>query len=119
MNKKGFTLVELIAVLVLIILITLITFPNLRNLMDNNGAKEFTTYQDMMVEYAKTMSPNKYNGNYVCLSNLGMEKINNTMKCNGYVVKSGSTYTPYLYCTQNGEKQYQTNGYVNKGCSEV
>ncbi|MBQ8892620.1 MAG: type II secretion system protein [Bacilli bacterium] len=119
MNKNGFTLIELIAVLVLIILVTLITFPNIRNLMNNNNEKEFTTYQDMMIQYAKTMPTNKYTSNYICLSNLGMDKINDAMVCNGYVTKSGNTYTPYLYCTQNGEQLYKTSGYVNKGCSDV
>ena len=44
MNKKGFTLVELIAVIVLIAIVSMLTFPALNNLRSNNNEKEFTRY---------------------------------------------------------------------------
>ncbi len=115
MNKKGFTLVELIAVMVLIALISLLTFPNIRNLMRNNNEKEFTTYKDLMVEYAKTMPLQRYkdeSGNgYICYADLNMKPINDSMVCNGYVNINGNTLTPYLYCVQNNKELYKDKGY--------
>ena len=116
MNKKGFTLVELIAVLVLIVLVTLITFPSMKNLMKDNNAKEYETYEEMMVDYVKVI-PNYKSRNYICLSELNMSPINNNINCHGYVLISGNKLTPYLYCIQNGSDVYKKNGYSsNYGC---
>ena len=113
MNKKGFTLVELIAVLAVLALITLITFPNLKNLMKNNNAKEYQTIEDMMVEYAKVV-PNYRSKSYICLKDLDYdisEKISSNLSCNGYVNVSGSDLIPYLSCSSNGSIVYKTTGY--------
>jgi len=112
MNKKGFTLVELLAVLVLIALVSMLTFPNLRNLMKNNNEKQFTTYEELMVSYAKSFPINRYvdsEGNgHICLNTLKMKKINDKMECNGYVQISRNTFTPYLVCRQNGEQIWKS-----------
>ena len=114
MNKKGFTLVELIAVIVLIAIVSMLTFPALNNLRSNNNKKEFTTYKDMMVEYAKTI-PNYKSKSYICLQDLGIKKINNKMKCKGYVTINN--LTPSLYCIDNNNtKLYEDNNFVDKGC---
>lgn len=110
MNKKGFTLVELIAVIVLIVLVMLLIVPNLANLRNSNDNKQFETYEDMMVEYTKTI-PLYNTKSYICLRDLNMPKINETMTCNGYVRINGNTLTPFLSCTQNGEKLYETTSY--------
>ena len=110
MKKDGFTLVELIAVIVLIAIVSMLTFPALNNLRKNNNEKEFTTYQDMMVEYTKAI-PNYRYKSYVCLKDLGIKKINESMECNGYVNISGNTLTPYLSCTQDGNSLYRTENY--------
>ena len=115
MNKKGFTLVELIAVIVLIALVSMLTLPNIRNLMKNNNEKEFTTYEDMMVEYTKTI-PNYKKRDYICLNELNIKKINDNMNCNGYVEINGNTLTPYLYCVQNNSDLYKTNAYDSNKC---
>ena len=118
MNKKGFTLVELIAVIVLIAIISLLTFPALNNLRKNNNEKEFTTYEDMMVEYAKAI-PNYQYKSFICLNDLGIKKINETMTCNGYVLVSGKSLIPYLYCKDaNNVELYKTEGFTSKGCSD-
>ena len=107
MNKKGFTLIELIAVLVLIVLVSMLTFPNLRNLMKNNNEKEFKTYEDMMINYAKVI-PNYKSRDHICLSDLNLKKINDNMKCNGYVKIDNGTLTSYLLCKQNDEQIWKT-----------
>lgn len=110
MNENGFTLIELIAVFVLIALVSMITLPNLSNLMKNNNEKEFKTYEDMMVEYTKTV-PNYKNKMYVCLKDLNIKPINDKITCNGYVTTTNNKLTPYLYCIKNGEETYKTNDY--------
>ena len=119
MKNKGFTIVELLAVIVLIAVVSMLTFPALNNLRKNNNEKEFVTYQDMMVEYAKTI-PNYRTKTYICLKDLGIKKINEGMKCNRYVLVSGNNLIPDLYCKDSSNnKLYETNGYTNKGCSEM
>lgn len=109
MNKKGFTLVELLAVLVLIILIMMLIVPSLQNLSSNNKNREYTTYEDMMVEYTKTIS-NYKNRTYVCLNELNMQSIAEGITCNGYV--KINNLKPYLSCTnKNRELVYKTEGY--------
>ena len=120
MNKSGFTLVELIAVLVLIVLVSLLTFPNLSNLMKNNNEKEFTTYESLMVSYAKTFSLNKYvdfetNKGHICYRDLKMKPIRDSVTCNGYVEIDGNNLTPYLSCSQNDNQLYQTDNYLLPG----
>ena len=116
-NIKGFTLVELLAVFALLALVILLVVPGLSNLYNSNRSKEYKTYEDMMAEYAKTASASKYRGNYICLKDLGMEDVIKNATCNGYVVKSGSTFTPYLSCTKGSENVYKTNGYASRsGC---
>lgn len=117
MNKQGFTLVELIAVIVLIALVSMLTFPNLNNLRKNNNEKEFITYQDMMVQYARA-TPNYRNREYICLNELNIKKINEQMDCSGYVtITSSNILTPYLSCSQNGNKLYETDNYDSSKCS--
>lgn len=111
MNKKGFTLVELIAVIVLIAIVSMLTFPALNNLRSNNNKKEFTTYMDMMVEYTKTI-PNYKNKSCMDLNSLGIKKINEKMNCDGYVIISGNNLIPYLYCKDTSNNDlYKTSGY--------
>ena len=58
MNKKGFTLIELIAVIVLLGMILLIVFPATSRLIRSNENKKYDTYYDSVQEqielYART-----------------------------------------------------------------
>lgn len=118
MKNNGFTLVELIAVIVLIAVVSMLTFPAINNLRKNNSEKEFTTYQDMMVNYARAI-PNYQTKSHICLNELEIKKINNSMVCNGYVLISGNNLVPYLYCKDaNNNELYKTDGYIDKGCSD-
>ena len=119
MNKKGFTLVELLAVLVLLGLISLLIYPSIRNLMKNNNEKEYNTYKDLMVSYAKSLSINDKNNGFVCLNKLknnGLKDINSSMECNGYVIINNNNYTPYLLCIQDGNEVYHSENYDISKC---
>ena len=105
---------ELLAVITLIALISMISFPVIRSLINNNNNKQFTTYEDLMVEYAKTLPINKYkDSGHICLSELKMKAINEGTKCNGYVkVDEDNKLKSYLICVQNGDIVYQTEEFT-------
>lgn len=116
MNEKGFTLVELVGVVVLIAVVSMLTFPALSNLRKNNNEKEFKTYEDMMVEYARSV-PNYRSKTNICLNQLGIKKINDNMTCNGYVKVTNNNLKAYLTCSQAGKTMYTTSGYsLPSGC---
>ena len=52
-NKKGFTLIELIAVIVILGLIMIMVFPSISRLMMSNSKKKYTTYEDLLKEAAE------------------------------------------------------------------
>lgn len=112
MNRNGFTLVELLAVISLIALLTLISFPIINSISKNN--KQFEVYEELMVESSKTLAPKIYKDRgYVCLSELNMKKINDSMNCLGYVLidSNSQEYEPYLKCSQNNQVLYETEDY--------
>ena len=53
MNKKGFTLVELIAVVVIIGIIAVIATPNIVNMIDNGKKDQFIADAKEMISKAK------------------------------------------------------------------
>ena len=53
LQKKGFTLVELLVVIVILGIITGISIPLIRNLQQNNEMKKYTTYMDSIKQSAK------------------------------------------------------------------
>lgn len=121
MNKKAFTLVELIAVIVLISIITLLVVPNVRNLLTENSEKEYEEYLNLMVEYTKVMpiyQTNLDEEKIVCLEDLNMKKINDTMNCSGYTLINGKQITPHLLCKDSNEKTtFSTDGFDSNNCS--
>jgi len=114
MNKKGFTLVELMAVLVLIILVMMLIVPSLKNLSSSNDLKQYTTYEDMMVEYAKTY-PGYKKLEYIYLKDLDINPINKKITCDGYVKidNSNNNVSAFILCkNKDGEETYKTENYV-------
>ena len=53
MNKKGFTLIELIATIVIMALILIMVMPSIIALRNNNEDKQYEYYGDSLVEAAK------------------------------------------------------------------
>ena len=117
MNKKAFTLVELLAVIVLLALVMMIVVPSLSTLLSNHQNEEYETYLDMMVEYTKVY-PKYKDKEFLCLSDLNIKSINDKLDCQGYVTISRTgQITPFLKCLKNGEVSYQSDGYTYpSGC---
>ena len=123
MNKKGFTMIELLGVMALFGLVLLLVVPGLSNLSGNNTNREYETYLDMMKEYAKTIPVAKYrsdgSGSYLCLKDLGLKNVNESVKCQGYV-RLDSKNKPtnsYLKCTKNSREVFKTDVFsLPSGC---
>lgn len=114
MNKKGFTLVELLATIVLISLIMIIIMPAASKIERNNKLKIYKEYENMMVEYAKVSKLNSQTTiNLMELDEL--EKVKN--ECVGYVSINHSTtpnqYTAYISCSD----QYTTQDFDEQNLS--
>lgn len=116
-NKKGFTLVELLAVIVLMSLVMMLIFPSIRKIYSSNTNKQYETYKDLMIEYTKTI-PNYKKETYICLSNLGMPKINEKTTCNGYV--NISEMKAYLTCSNGSNNVFEDSAISIPGdCNAV
>ena len=110
MNKKGFTLVELLATIVIISLIMSLVLPSALRLSQENSDTIYHEYESMMEEYA-AISDYK-DQDIIHLSDL--QELNTVKKeCKGYVVvdhtSSNLEYKAYISC---GDK-YITDGYDN------
>ena len=57
-NKKGFTLVELLAVIVILAVLALVAMPNITRLMENARKNSFTTEAEEFAKYAQTAYTN-------------------------------------------------------------
>lgn len=53
MNRKGFTLIELIATIVIMALILIMVMPSITALVNNNGDKSYEYYGDSLMEAAE------------------------------------------------------------------
>ena len=53
MNKKGFTLTELIVTIALIGIISMLAFPSIRKLKEDNSLEKYKTYEKVMENGAK------------------------------------------------------------------
>ncbi len=115
LNKKGFTLVEVLTVIVVISLIMMISFPALLKIINRNNEELYKSYEKLMVEYAK-VSPYK-NRNRIYLNELeGLEEIQE--KCSvGYVDINHATtpvvYNAYIEC---GDYKTKNNNVVVQNC---
>ncbi len=109
-TKKGFTLVELIAVITLLALIMMLVIPNLTKLLSDNRNTQYEKYEDMMVEYTKTY-PNYKTKSKICLTELKMKNISSNTTCKGYVTIATNSLKAFLSCNQGSTNVYQTTGY--------
>ena len=115
-NKKGFTILEVLTVIVIITIIMLISFPFVNNLIDKNSTDLYHSYEKMMVEYAIAGDFEDYD--IVPLEEI--EGLNKTIKgCEGYVrvchdeIINTFNYKAYIRC----EGKYTTTNYgLNNDC---
>ena len=107
MNKKGFTLVEVLAVIIILGFLMMLVIPSIDKLMKDNDEKKYMTYEDMMVEYA-IVYPNK---NLTTIKLSLLDNLDEVKKnCTGYVKvidRNKNDYKSYIKC---GNK-YITSGY--------
>ena len=108
MNKKGFTLVELLAVLVILSLILFIVAPNVLKMIERGKKQKFLADAEEMISIAKYKSKlDKYQSLFVAaggncytitMSNLGFEK---TEDVNGYTYDRSNSSVKY--CLENSK----------------
>lgn len=115
MNKKGFTLVELLATIVIIALIMSIVLPSATKVSRENKYEMCEAYKQMMVEYAKTnIKTNQY---YIELEDLEeLEKVKSDCNNEGYVTidydeNGNQVYEAHLSCSKVCDPE---DDYVNK-----
>ena len=109
MNKKGFTLVELLAVITIMSLIMAIAFPAIDNLIENNKRKKYESYEKIISEYAKAFFEDRAQTGTLKLNEIKDTTENNELggldsSCNGYV--DLTNYKAYIQCDE-----YETEGF--------
>ena len=103
MNKKGFTLVELLAVIIIMALVMGFAFPAISGMISGSNQKKYEAYEKSMSEYAKAYYENTNTIiGLTLLKNKGLTGIDD--ECIGYV-DSNNNYKSYLKCGNN----YTTN----------
>lgn len=101
-NKKGFTLVELLAVIVILAVLALVAMPNVTRLMENARKNSFTTEAEEFAKYAQTA----YTNVQLAGSLRNSEKISK-------IKVPGTTKGDFEYFCISYEK-LKTDQYVNK-----
>ena len=129
MNKKGFTLIEVIVVIVLIALIAVIAVPNVINMANKGQKKEIIVDAESIINDAKhkiklqkyeSLRPKESNPAEIDVSILGTEldKTYTTKKLKIALENNEYVYYVYLknetYCTSNDDDDESTCGYVKE-----
>jgi len=105
MNKKGFTLVELLAVMVIMALIMGFAFPAISGMINSSNQRKYEAYEKSMTEYAKAYFDDETGIiGLSSLKNKGLTGIDE--ECVGYVDASNN-FKAYLKC---GDRT-PTNGF--------
>ena len=134
--KKGFTLVELLAVIVILAVILVIAIPQVLKVVDNSRKSAYIKNEQMVENVAKTYLASNSgkapaNEGHITIVALSQLQENNLIGqiidvkdkqtiCTGYVliINLGNNeydYQPYLNCGEN----YQTEGYTAESIQEV
>lgn len=110
MNKKGFTLIELIAVVAILGIIALIAVPNIINMVDNGKKSQFVTDAREMISKAKyQIKLEKYKDNFttvdgckvISASKLGFSAFNDP-DGNSYILNESLV----KMCIENSEQVF-------------
>lgn len=123
MNKKGLTLIELIAVLVVISIIILIVFPKIKDSITTNRLMLYEEQEKRLVEAATKYINDNYIEENVDSFSISKETLitNGYIKeiydlsskndvCNAYVYVTSNLTSPKINAYLNCET-YQTEGY--------
>ena len=110
MNRRGFTLIELIATILIIAFIMSIVFPSITRVSKENDKRMYYEYENMMIEYAQVNVNNNNNNSIINLNDIdGLDKVKKD--CEGYVTINRDItppkYQAYIKCGNN----YMTPGY--------
>lgn len=131
MNKKGFTLVELIAVVVIMAIIAMIATPNIISLIDNGKRSDYIADAKSFIAKAKYMEKlEKYNkqggdseDSYFTKEGDGIKKIllskivniNDFNDPYGGEYKKGESYVKFKIATENGINVKEASIYLKSG----
>ena len=133
MNKKGFTLTEILAVLVILGVVMVIAIPSVTNLQDRFKTKYYEKLDDTVISASKTyfkdheetIPKEEVGAAALSLSGLMKNKYlesiypynNKTDLCKGYVVlvKNGESnqYYSCMYCNVDGQTVYESSSMKN------
>lgn len=131
MNRRGFTLVELLAVIAILAILSIIAVPNVLKYLNESRIKAMVTQENnisdaanlFVTDYCSSskihdgMCPASYENNeegkkYLCLSSLNLDTVKYKNKeCKGIIVyydeySKGKTY---LYCGEDKNYEYITD----------
>lgn len=106
MNKKGFTLTELIVVIVIIGLVLLIVIPVSSNIMQNNAEKKGTFYVQTLENAVNTYC-DMYKTDSVTLEQLTNEGLFKTESSNG--VRAKLENTDKFFRENDGTVKFSSN----------
>ena len=108
MNKKAFTLIELLATIVIIAIIMALVMPSATRVSRNNRDRIYKEYENMMIEYAKISDLN-VNDSIDLIDLAELDKVKN--ECSGYVTINHDVIPPEYEAFLTCGDQYTTNEY--------
>lgn len=124
MNKKGFTLVELLGALVILVIISSVAVISYRVVMANSKERVYKTYEQTMYSETVTLlsthpelmpangSSKKYTLSYM-LSNGYIEQIHNPDNTDDICTSDNESEDSYILVTRNDHYDEISGTYVN------
>ena len=106
-NKKGFTMMEVLTVIIVITAVIMITIPLISSINKKNKEELYHSYERMMEEYA--IASNIKNKDKILLEDLdGLDTIKEE-KCKGFVDATTKPYKAYIRCNDYKTTNYDLN----------